>query len=75
MNPEAIIALIGTVITVATAAAKAGMDAAPFAKIIWDDIVNKKVVTAEDQASVEAKLAVLSADIQQPIQPEQPDDV
>jgi len=79
MDAAAIISLIGTVIKTAVdltpAVIKTVEDATPFAKAIWDDLVNKKVITPEDMAVLESKLAELSARLQAPLPPEQPDDV
>lgn len=75
MNPAAIVALIASVISVATSAIKLGADAAPFAQAIWDHLVNKKVVTEADGAALEARIAELSAQLQASLPPEQPDDV
>lgn len=54
---------------------KTGSEMAPFAKLIWDHLVNKKVVTQADLDDLDAKLAALSARIQAPLPPEQDDDV
>ena len=79
MDAQAIITLIATVIKtaidVAPGVIKTVQDAEPFAKAIWDDLVNKKVITPEDMAALEAKLAALSAALQTPLPPEQPDDI
>lgn len=79
MDAQAIITLIGTVIKTAVdltpSVIKTVQDAEPFAKAIWDDLVNKKTITPEDMAALEAKLAALSARLQDPLPPEQPDDI
>lgn len=79
MNPAAIIAAIeavlGTVVELAPAAIKLEQVIEPLAKSIWDHLVNKKVITQTDLDALNAQSAALSARIQAPIPPEQPDDV
>lgn len=54
---------------------KTGSEMAPYAQMIWDHLINKKVVTQADIDNLDAKLAAQSARIQAPIPPEQEDDV
>ena len=79
MDAIAIIGLISTVIKTAVdltpAVIKTIDDAEPFAKAIWDNLVNKKVITADDLATLEAQLTALSAQLQAPLPPAQDDDV
>lgn len=79
MNAAAIIAIIeevlGAAVTLAPTAIKLEQVIEPLAKGIWDHLVNKKVITADDLAAVSATIAATSARIQAPIQPEQDDDV
>ena len=79
MDTAAIIALIGTVIKTAVdltpVVIKTAQDAEPFAKAIWDNLVNKKVITADDLTALETQLTALSAQLQAPLPPEKPDDV
>jgi hypothetical protein len=79
MDAAAIIALIGTVIKTAVdltpTVIKTVQDAEPFALTIWNNLVNKKVITVDDLATLEAQLTALSAQLQAPLPSEQPDDV
>ncbi len=79
MNPAAIIAaieaVISTAVELAPAALKLEQVVAPLAQSIWDHLVNKKVVTQTDIDALGAQVADLSARIQAPLPPEQPDDV
>lgn len=79
MDPATIITLIGTVIKTAVdltpAVIKTVSDAEPFAQTIWNNLVNKKVITPEDLSTLEAQLTALSAQLQAPLPAEQPDDV
>jgi HAMP domain-containing protein len=79
MNPTAIIAIIeealGAAVTLAPAAIKLEQVIEPLAKGIWDHLVNKKVVTQADVDALSAQIGTLSARIQAPLPPEQPDDV
>lgn len=75
MDATAITALIGTVITAATEAVKLGAEVAPYAQIIYDDIVNKKTVTAADQAVVEAKVEALTQSILAALPPADDQDI
>jgi hypothetical protein len=79
MNAEAIIALVATVIKTAVdltpTIIKTVEDAEPFAKIIWGNLINNQVITPDDLATLEAQLTALSAQLQAPLPPEQPDDV
>ena len=79
MDAAEIIALIGAVIKTAVdltpTVIKTVQDAEPFALTIWNNLVNKKVITADNLATLEAQLTALSAQLQAPLPPEQPDDV
>lgn len=79
MDAQAIIALVATIIKTAVdltpSVIKTVQDAEPFAKAIWDDLINKKEITPEDLAALETKLAALSDQLQAPLPPVQPDDV
>jgi len=79
MDTAAIIAAISAVIqeaiVLAPSAIKLEQAAEPYAKLLWDHIVNKKVITADDLAALETDLAATSARIQAAIPPEQDDDV
>jgi len=79
MDAGAIIALVATVIKTAVdltpTVIKTVEDAEPFAKAIWDDLINKKVISPTDLASLEAKLTALSSQLQAPLPPAQDDDV
>ena len=79
MDAAAIIALIGTVIKTAVdltpAVIKTVQDAEPFALTIWNNLVNKQVITAADLDTLTAQLTALSNQLQAPLPPEQPDDV
>lgn len=79
MDVGAILAVISTVIKTAVdlgpSVIKLEQDAEPFALLIWDKLVNKKVITPQDIMALEAKLTALSAQLQAPLPPEQPDDV
>lgn len=75
MNPLQIVGLISAVMSAASAAIKLGHDAAPFAEIIYNDIVGKPDLSEADGAAVSAKVAELSARLQAPLPPAQPDDV
>lgn len=79
MDIASIVGIIGSVIKTAVdltpGVIKTVEDAAPFAELIWDHLVNKKVITQADLDSLDAKLAALSARIQAELAPEKPDDV
>ena len=79
MDAAAIIALIGTVIKTAVdltpTVIKTVQDAEPFAKAIWDYLVNKKVITQADLDSLEQKLQSLSDQLQAPLPPQDDQDV
>lgn len=79
MNPAAIIAVIeailNTAVELAPTAIKLEQVIEPLAKGIWDHLVNKKVVTQADIDALMNQSAMLSAQIQAPLPPEQPDDV
>lgn len=79
MNAAAIIAAIeaaiATAVELAPVAIKLEQVMEPLAKGIWDHLVNKKEVTQADLDALNAQIAALSARIQAPLPPEQPDDV
>jgi hypothetical protein len=79
MDAIAIISAIGSVIKLAVdltpSVIKTVDDAKPFAKAIYDDLVNKKVITHDDLLALEAKLTELSAQLQAPLPPEDDQDV
>lgn len=75
MNPTAIIAAVGAAITVATEAVKFGADVAPYAKAIWDHVINKKVVTQADLDDLATNISALRARLHAPLPPETEDDV
>lgn len=79
MNAAAIIAIIeevlGAAVTLAPTAIKLDQVIEPLALGLWNHLVNKKVITADDIAAVSATIAATSARIQAPLPPEQPDDV
>lgn len=61
MNADQIINIISSVITVASKASQLGQDVTPFASIIYNDLVNKKQISASDLASLRQKLSDLEA--------------
>ncbi len=79
MTTAAIIAMIETVIgaavELAPQAIKLEQVVAPLAQGLWDHLVNKKVITQTDLDALQTQVADLSARIQAPLPPEQPDDV
>lgn len=79
MNAAAIIAAIegvlGAAVELAPTAIKLEQVIAPLAQGIWNHLVNKKEVTQVDIDALAAQIADLSARIQAPLPPEQPDDV
>jgi hypothetical protein len=79
MNSAAIIAIIeevlGAAVTLAPQAIKLEQVIQPLAQSVWDNLVNKKVITQADLDAVNAQIAATSARIQAPLPPEQPDDV
>lgn len=79
MDIGSIVSVIGNVIKTAVdltpGVIKTVEDAAPFAELIWDHLVNKKVITQSDLNDLDAKLAALSARIQAELPPEQADDI
>lgn len=79
MDAIAILNLIGTVIKTAVdltpSVIKTVEDAEPFAKLIWDHLVNKKVITQADLDALNMQTSDLSKRIQAAIPPEQDDDV
>lgn len=50
-------------------------DAKPFAEIIWNNIGGTTVVSQADLDRIRIQIAALSAQLQAPLPPEQPDDV
>jgi len=79
MNAAAIIAIIeevlGAAVTLAPTAIKLEQVIQPLALGIWNHLVNKKVITADDLAALSAQIAATSARIQAPLSPAQDDDV
>ena len=79
MNAAAIIAIIeevlGAAITLAPTAIKLEQVIQPLALGIWDHLVNKKVITADDIAALSAQITATSERIQAPLPPAQDDDV
>jgi hypothetical protein len=79
MEAAAIITLIeqvlGAAVTLAPSAIKLEQVIQPLAQGIWDHLVNKKVISQADLDALNAQIASLSASIQAPLPPEQPDDV
>lgn len=71
----AIEAVLGTAVELAPTVIKLEQVIGPLALGIWDHLVNKKVITQADLDALNAQIAALSARIQAPIPPEQPDDV
>ena len=78
MNPAEIEAILGAIAQVITVAAplviKAEQNAVPFAQEIYA-IFTGTPVTVDDLNGLLAKTNALSAQIQAPLPPEQPDDV
>jgi hypothetical protein len=82
VNIAAIISAISGTISVATEVAKLVPDAIkleqsvePFAKAIFDHVVNKKVVTAADLTALKDATEQLRARLQAPLPPEDDQDV
>ncbi len=79
MDTAAIITLIATVVKEAVDIGPSVIatveDATPYAKLVWDHLVNKKVITEADLANLEAGLAATSAKIQADLPAQQDDDV
>lgn len=75
MTGTEIIALIGqiikTAVDVGPTVIKAVGDAEPFALLIYDNLVGGQPITPEQQADIEAQLAVLSGRLQAPLPPEE----
>lgn len=70
MDPVTIIALIEAAMKAASVAIQLGEDAYPFAKAIYDQLINGAVVTQSDLDALEAKIDSLSAELQVPLPPE-----
>ncbi len=75
MNADQIINLIGSIVTVATKAVELGQDVKPFAELIYNDLINKKQISASDLASLRQKLSELEARALAPLPPAQPDEL
>lgn len=75
MDAAAIIALVGSIITVASKAVELGQDVTPFAEAIYNDLINKKTISAADLATLEQKIADLEAKALAPLDPELPDEL
>lgn len=73
MDALGIIAIINAVLGAASTAVNFGKDVAPYFEIIKNDILGKPA-SEVDQAAIEAKIAELSADIQKPLDAEEPDE-
>lgn len=54
---------------------KTGSDMAPFAEMIWDHLINKKVITQKDLDALDTRLRAQSARIQAPLPPKMDDDI
>lgn len=81
MDPATVIQIITVVGAVVKEAVELGPtviktveDAKPFAEAIVNTILGKEVTVA-DLTALEAQIAALSAQLQEPLPPEQPDDV
>lgn len=81
MSVIAVAEIIGMVATVIKQAVdlgpiviKAASDAKPFAEVIVNAL-RGKTITQDDLTAIEQQIAVLSAQLQQPLPPEQPDDI
>lgn len=71
MDPMTIVAAINSAITIANAAIKAGQDAAPFIKAIYDRVTSKgSDVTQADLDALAAQVDSLYAQLQEPLPPE-----
>lgn len=79
MDAADIIKLVGTVIKTAVdltpSVIKTVQDAEPFALTIWNNLVNKKVITPADLDLLAAQLTALSARLQAPLPPADDQDV
>jgi hypothetical protein len=70
MNPQAVIATINTIITIAGAAVQLGRDVTPFAQAIYDTFVGGREVSQEDLDNLQARVDALHAELQEPLPPE-----
>jgi len=75
MDVVATLALIEKGIQLGAAALKLGQDASPFALALWNNLVNKKVVTKDDLDLLDAQLTALSNRLQAPLPPADDQDV
>lgn len=71
----ALTSVLKTVVDLAPAAISAERVLEPVAKLIWNHLINKKVVTQEDLNDLDSQIKALSARIQAELPPEQPDDI
>lgn len=71
MDIAAIIEVIAKVIDLAVKVGptviKGVEDAKPFARVIFNNLVNKKEITPEELLAIEAQIDRLSAELQQPL--------
>lgn len=68
MDPIAILAAINTAVTIANAAIKAGQDAAPYLRAIYDNISGVSgEITQENLEALQASVDALSAELQLPL--------
>lgn len=71
INPVDIISSLSSYMKTVSTAIQAGKDAAPFAKEIFDILVNKKVITQEDLDRLAARSDAISDEIQKELPPEE----
>ncbi len=75
MNADQIVDITGSIVTVASKAAELGHDVTPFAKMIYDDLVNKKQISQSDIVALRQKLSELEARALAPLPPAEPDEL
>lgn len=66
---EIVAKIISTAIAVGPTVIKTVEDAKPFAKLIYDQIINKKEVTQDELDELERQLKILSDQLQLPLDP------
>ena len=71
MDTARALELIKSGIELGAAALKLGQDVSPFALALWNNLVNKKVITSGDLDLLEAQLKAMSNRLQAPLPPTQ----
>jgi len=75
MDVEKTLELIQKAIELGSTAIKLGHDATPFALALWNNVVNKKIITTADLEILDRQLTTLSNRLQAPLPPADDQDV